>query len=255
MLKSYSSWWLAKNEFRDGDVKPVRADDLTMNIVTAPDCTAAVELARNTLGLAHLTFHLASSRNTNIDAPFVRSTYPQEWIGHYIVNNYADIDQVVRVGFTAADPFLWSGLPQTPEFIALLEASRTFGVGNAGCSIPVVDKAMRRSLLSMTTDEPATDLARYLEAERDRLIAVAGAIHAKAIDELNSGTTTRLPALSPREIECLSWAAEGKTYGEIALILGLADSTVRMYLKDARHRLDSVTIAQAIAKAKTMRII
>ena len=87
------------------------------------------------------------------------------------------------------------------------------------------------------------------------LVALAETIHARAIDELNREHLTRLPALSPREIECLSWAAEGKTYCEIALILGLADSTVRMYLKDARHRLDSVTIAQAIAKAKAMRII
>ena len=236
-------------------MKPFNVDELILEIVSASDCTAAVEHARNTLGLAHLTFHLASSRNIDIDAPFVRSTYPQDWIGHYIVNNFAEIDQVVRVGFTTANPFLWSELPQTPEFMALLEASRAFGVGNAGCSIPVVDKAMRRSLLSMTTDEPATELARYFEAELGGLVALAETIHARAIDELNREQPTRLPALSPREIECLSWAAEGKTYCEIALILGLADSTVRMYLKDARHRLDSVTIAQAIAKAKAMKII
>lgn len=236
-------------------MKPFNVDELILEIVSASDCTAAVEHARNTLGLAHLTFHLASSRNIDIDAPFVRSTYPQEWIGHYIVNNFAEIDQVVRVGFTTIDPFLWSGLPQTPEFMALLEASRAFGVGNAGCSIPFVDKAMRRSLLSMTTDEPATELARYFEAQRDGLLAVTKAIHARAIDELNRDQPMRLPALSPREIECLTWAAEGKTHVETALILGLANSTVRMYLKNARHKLDSVTIAQAIAKAKSLKII
>lgn len=236
-------------------MKPFDVDELILEIVSASDCTAAVEHARNTLGLAHLTFHLASSRNIDIDAPFVRSTYPQDWIGHYIVNNYAEIDQVVRVGFTTANPFLWSELPQTPEFMALLEASRAFGVGKAGCSIPVVDKAMRRSLLSMTTDEPATELARYFGAELGGLVALAETIHARAIDELNREQPTRLPALSPREIECLSWAAEGKTSIEIAIILRLANSTVRMYLKNARRKLDSVTIAQAIAKAKTMKII
>ena len=236
-------------------MKPFDVDELILEIVSASDCTVAVEHARNTLGFAHLTFHLASSCNTDIDAPFVCSTYPQEWIGHYIVNNFAEVDQVVRVGFTATNPFLWSDLPQTPDFIAVLEASRTFGVGNAGCSIPVVDKAMRRSLLSMTTDESAMELTRYFASEHGGLVALAKTIHARAIDDLNREQPTRLPALSPREIECLSWAAKGKTSIEIAIILGLANSTVRMYLTNARRKLDSVTIAQAIAKAKTMKII
>jgi DNA-binding CsgD family transcriptional regulator len=52
--------------------------------------------------------------------------------------------------------------------------------------------------------------------------------------------------LSPRERECLQWIAEGKTYWECAMILGLSEHTVRCYLESARHKLGAANNSHAV---------
>lgn len=55
--------------------------------------------------------------------------------------------------------------------------------------------------------------------------------------------------LSPREKECLLWAGAGKTTGEIAEILNVADGTVEEYFKRSAKKLGATTRAQACVKA------
>ncbi|WEX76913.1 LuxR family transcriptional regulator [Sinorhizobium numidicum] len=61
--------------------------------------------------------------------------------------------------------------------------------------------------------------------------------------------------LSGREIECLRWAAAGKSSDEIAIILGLSTYTVSSYFKSATRKLDAVNRMQAIARAMRMKLI
>jgi DNA-binding CsgD family transcriptional regulator len=67
----------------------------------------------------------------------------------------------------------------------------------------------------------------------------------------------RIPllSLSSRERECLLWAARGKTYYEIGLILELSYGSVKTYLDHCRYKLDSATLAQATAYAVALNII
>ncbi|WP_454011605.1 helix-turn-helix domain-containing protein [Aquamicrobium terrae] len=55
--------------------------------------------------------------------------------------------------------------------------------------------------------------------------------------------------LSPRELECLQWTAEGKTAWECSVILGLSEHTVRCYLESARHKLNASSNTHAISIA------
>ena len=61
--------------------------------------------------------------------------------------------------------------------------------------------------------------------------------------------------LSRREIECLSWAAAGKTFGEIATILALSERTIKFYLDVARIKLRATNVTQAVSKAVAMNVI
>lgn len=62
-------------------------------------------------------------------------------------------------------------------------------------------------------------------------------------------------SFSPRQLECLYWIARGKTYEEIALILGISSRTVRTYLDSTRYKLNAVNLPQAVAIAITQKII
>jgi len=57
------------------------------------------------------------------------------------------------------------------------------------------------------------------------------------------------PQLRSRELECLSWAAMGKTTWEIGQLLRISEHTVVYHLRNACVRLDAVNRQQAIAKA------
>ena len=55
--------------------------------------------------------------------------------------------------------------------------------------------------------------------------------------------------LSKREVECLRWAAIGKTDKEISQILGLSHATVRYHVQRAAEKLNAVNRSQTIFKA------
>ena len=64
--------------------------------------------------------------------------------------------------------------------------------------------------------------------------------------------TRRIPGdlvLSKREVECLRWAAIGKTDREIAEIVSLSHATIRYHIHRAGEKLYSVNRAQTIFKA------
>ncbi|WP_457587269.1 helix-turn-helix transcriptional regulator [Ensifer canadensis] len=70
----------------------------------------------------------------------------------------------------------------------------------------------------------------------------------------DTGSSAR-EKLSSREIECLRWAAAGKSSDEIAIILGISTYTVSSYFKSATRKLDAVNRMQAIARAMRLKLI
>lgn len=56
-------------------------------------------------------------------------------------------------------------------------------------------------------------------------------------------------SLSERERECLRWVSEGKTTGEIAMIVGVSANTVNSYLANAIQKYGASNRAMAIATA------
>ena len=58
-----------------------------------------------------------------------------------------------------------------------------------------------------------------------------------------------LGLITPREREVLRWSAAGKSYWEIAVILGISERTVRFFMSNARQKLNVVSNTQAVAEA------
>jgi DNA-binding CsgD family transcriptional regulator len=68
----------------------------------------------------------------------------------------------------------------------------------------------------------------------------------------------RLPIganLSKREVECLRWAAIGKTDLEIGLIIARSRATVRFHMHNASSKLDAVNRSQTLFKAAQLGYI
>lgn len=63
------------------------------------------------------------------------------------------------------------------------------------------------------------------------------------------------PLLKSKEVQCLRWAAEGKSMREVARLEGLSYSTVRFFLDRAKAALGAVSLPQATALAKEFDLI
>ncbi len=70
-----------------------------------------------------------------------------------------------------------------------------------------------------------------------------------------TGTWSRQIALTDREIDCLTWAARGKTSTEIAQIVGTSKRNVDFHIETACRKLDVATRVQAVVKAVSGRLI
>jgi DNA-binding CsgD family transcriptional regulator len=61
--------------------------------------------------------------------------------------------------------------------------------------------------------------------------------------------------LTPRERECLTWASQGKTAGEIGAVLGISEYTAVAHLNSAMAKLKVSSRAHAIAQALRLGLI
>jgi DNA-binding CsgD family transcriptional regulator len=61
--------------------------------------------------------------------------------------------------------------------------------------------------------------------------------------------------LSPREKQCLGWAARGKSSWDIAKIMRITEHTVNFHLKNAMKKLNTSSRTVAAIKAVQLRLI
>ncbi len=203
-----------------------------------------------------VTLHLFRGGDDAKNKPYVRTNYPDAWISHYLLNDYVRIDPVLQMAENAKSPFCWSTLNLAPEHQDMMQQAAQHGLHPTGFSVVHVDAIGRRSIVSFNAPKAigGETWEPFLEQNHVHLKQLATELHQMALAEI-TGDTEDLPQLTPREVECLKWAAAGKAHTDIAIILNLSEHTVRSYLKDARTKLDSVTLAQAVSKASSLGLI
>jgi DNA-binding CsgD family transcriptional regulator len=213
----------------------------------------AVEAIRDIYELANVTYHLGQLPGNVVDGPYVKSTYPAEWLAHYLVKGYTRVDPVVLEGFARMLPFDWRELTMTEAAAGLFEDFQAHGLAAQGYSVPVIDKLSRRALFSLNGRMDDGAWSEFVIAHGAGFAEMAHRLHAMAMDEIFGDS--ELPRFSRRELECLIWAAQGKSAKETARILSVSDATVRDYLVSARLKLRADNITSAIAKAVKLRLI
>ena len=120
-------------------------------------------------------------------------------------------------------------------FTGALIAPVHLPAGQVGAVVWVTDRPI---------DMPAL-FARHAEA----MFTLAFRFLAAHAEQVAPSRATVSAQLSPREAQCVRWAAAGKTNGEIGVILSLSVSTVRFHLRNAATKLGAATRARMIQAA------
>jgi LuxR family quorum sensing-dependent transcriptional regulator len=180
---------------------------------------------------------------------FLVPAFPQGWMEHYLEQGYMHIDPVVRRLEQDQSPFLWS---ETGPFIAADQhaaVERMFGEARdfrlyAGFAVPMITLEGAIAAVSL-----AGEAAEIPQAARGMISMICTFAVGRAIDLHNKERRRQLAKLTPREVECLKWAADGKTEWEISAILNVSEHTADKHLANAHRKLGAANRAQAIANA------
>lgn len=187
---------------------------------------------------------------------FLNTTFPDSWAQHYAAQGYLAVDPAMQRAFTSLLPFDWAEFKTlTPRQSKLFGEAREFGVGEHGLSIPLRSSGGEIAVMSVTADMSQRNWQQF---KREKLGEVRLLASLFSVDVMKALRGTGVPAevvLTMREVECLRWCAEGKTFEEIAGILGISPRTVRYHLDSARRKLDCLNIVQTVVTALQRRLI
>lgn len=212
---------------------------------------------KNILGrmTAALGFENYAYLNLRANRSYAVSNYPVEWQERYFRKSYTTIDPVITMAKRQMKTFAWDGklagrrLPK--QLQAFHSEAGEFGI-RSGISIPVRTGFGHMAMLTLASSAPA---ASYDEVDPVFAAAAVAQLHARFVFGETTPTSSKPVRLKPEELLCLRWAAEGKSMRMIAQIEGIAFGNVRFFVENAKNALDAVSLPQATALAKELRLI
>ncbi|QGU87959.1 hypothetical protein GN242_12305 [Erwinia sorbitola] len=171
----------------------------------------------------------------------VVTSHSQEWRQDYHQRRRYLKDPVVLAARQRVSPFNWQDCSRPNA--GLCEAgSQCQRV--KGYTFAVHDPQQQMSLLSIIRRHDNLTFSQDVIPRLADLQMLLVALHEKTVILRDD-----VPALSAREQEVLLWSSRGKTYGEVAVILGIQLSTVKFHIANATRKLGVSNGKHAIRRA------
>ena len=181
-----------------------------------------------------------------------------EWTDHYLRQHYERVDPVIVDALKTTEPFEWGcefeAKSLSKSQCALLDEAAVFGI-RCGFTVPVHDSRGPVAAVTFAADERRPTFQRCIEQNRHVLQLMAMYFHAHARRRLSINRVIDGVALSPRELESLEWAAQGKSAWEIGRLLNVSRRTAAFHLDNAKMKFGVRTICQAVAKLAASKSI
>lgn len=183
------------------------------------------------------------------------SGFPPDWMTRYVSRSYFKTDPVIRRIQSDIRPFDWRDTASYIDDSNRAEASVIFGEAGefglrAGFAVPMITlegEIAAVSLCGTSIEMPPTAPGMVAMVSN---FAIARAIELRSCDSRRAQAS-----LSPREVECLRWTAQGKTQWEISVILSVSEHTIETHLKNVSRKLSAHTRAHAVAEGFRLRLI
>lgn len=177
----------------------------------------------------------------------IHHSYPGPWMRRYLQKRYLEIDPVVCRALAGECVIPWSDalFAEVPQLWA---EARQAGLRH-GVSLAAWDRGGALGIFSLARDEGPLG-----EQEQQQVVPSAGHLLARCHPLLVAHLarrhgTVRHRSLTVREREVLLWSADGKTAGEIGMILGISERTVNFHIRHVIAKFDACNKTQAILSA------
>jgi|GEM_PF-1192269 len=174
----------------------------------------------------------------------VNVSFPQDWVEHYLSNNYISCDPVLRSVMGQgpihwADKFARAKGRQEKQFIQELTS---IGMGSGISFSALSERQNLVCVMSVTGTEIGKD-SQLMDILNSLLLHLRQA--AGRVANLAPATPAVMP-LSQREFDIFHWMSHGKTNWEIATILGISERTVKFHVANIIRKLNANNRTHAI---------
>lgn len=220
------------------------------------ELTRALQDIARSLGARHIALVMQHVPGVVTENCLVSDSFGEAWRTHSTAEKFEQVDPC-RHAATPENPIIdWAELPRDrPRARRFFRDFQDFQLGRHGLTMLHRGHLGDRSLLTFASD--VTE--KRWPILRGEIIAAAPSIHPalhryvlRTRFGINGVTPVRL---TPREKECLGWAAHGRTSKEIGDVLGLTPATVNFFIDAAVQKLAASNRAHAAAKAVAMGLI
>jgi len=228
--------------------------DRLINLTDAGDiwrCTA--EFTHN-LGFSSCSLTLAERSGRKLESRYLQTDLGNEFHDAYTAGELIDIDPFLQFSChkPTAQKVLTRDLSSFPgssskhqEFLDhVAQSGNTGGIG-----IPV--RTCENQIFGgwMFSSREPEDVFHKLVADHGHQAHLAGLLAYERMVSLGLRREANEKLLSVREREVLLWLCAGYRVSKIADKLGISESAVNLYLKNARAKLGAKTREQAVARA------
>jgi LuxR family transcriptional regulator, quorum-sensing system regulator BjaR1 len=223
--------------------------DFVSKLDTAPTTAAVTPLFEqyaSKLGFSNAICMRVPETGEQLGDAFLLNSFPKNWVSHYDEQGYITSDPVVRELFLTYQPFSWSEVLARRD-IGPLERKIMAECADAGMRdgfvVPIYQGGGYTGLVSFAGHDPM-----ITEESRSSVTLASIYLHNK-LNTLRRHEAQNTYDLTERELECLRWAAAGKSDWEIGQILLISSKTVNYHIENAKRKFGVATRVQAIVSA------
>lgn len=206
------------------------------------------------LGFEHIQVSLLPGHRSALEQTFVCSTYPEKWGEIYDGRKLAHIDPTIQHCLRHSTPLVWgSEIFTGKQQQAFYRQACSFGL-HSGITLPFHGVNGELGILCVNHVKQSREMAdrgklSELSLMRDYVFESFRKLSSQEICE------TEIPAITPRELECLKWCAEGKSSWDIAHILKCSEAVVNFHFGNLRRKFNTTSRRQVVVRAIQMGII
>lgn len=173
--------------------------------------------------------------------------WPERWLDFYQKNQFFEHDLLPIEARRRTTAFCYSDIISqrqlTKEQAALHKEFLAYGWNDA-FAVPIHGPGSVQGLVTIATQNPLA-----LNAADSAVLEMMGRSvweRCRTSESFGVFDPDRV-RLSPREIECLQWAAAGKSDVDIATLVGIKPATAHFHIEQAKKRLGVKTRVEAVA--------
>lgn len=173
----------------------------------------------------------------------------QKWQEMYVNKKYFKIDPIIKFSLNSDIPVCWSEVyknaPKT--CMRFISDAKSYDL-KEGLSYGVMKHPVTSKSIIVSVGIKKNELENKQKMTIEKILP-------HLADVCVRQSLWVRPLFTPKEKEITQWCAEGKSYGEIAMILHISERTVKFHMKNIFEKLGAYNKSQVVAKSLNLGLI